>query len=60
MEWQTILRIAHNNNFSARKITTLRKQIERNNTATKQQRNREKKEQMDYIHVLQPKDQENY
>ena len=38
IEWQTILRIAHNNNFPTRKITTLRKQIERNNTATKQKR----------------------
>jgi hypothetical protein len=42
-EWQTILRIAHNNNFQARKITTLRKQMERNNTATKQRRNAERK-----------------
>jgi hypothetical protein len=42
IDWQTILRIAHNN-FPARKITTLRKQVEHNNTATKQQRNAEKK-----------------
>jgi hypothetical protein len=41
-EWQTILKIAHNN-FPTNKITALRKQIERNNTVTKQQRNTERK-----------------